>query len=51
MKLAAAFPRVPISAFALARMQSQGDPDKVFDPMVEFIVVSGARCSRVSELP
>jgi hypothetical protein len=48
-KLARAFPGVPIGAFALARVQSQGEPTKVFDPLVEFIVPSGARCARVSE--
>ena len=46
LKLADAFPGVPISGFALARVQSEGDPATVFSPLVEIIVPSGRRCSR-----
>lgn len=45
-RLADAFPGVPITAFALARVQSQGEPIQVFEPIVEEISVSGSHCVR-----
>jgi hypothetical protein len=45
-RLADAFPGVPISGFALARVQSDGDPETVLAPLIEVIVPSGRRCSR-----
>jgi hypothetical protein len=48
IKLAQAFPGVPVSGFALARVQSAGDPSHVFDPLVERVTVNGQRCSRGS---
>ncbi len=45
-RLADAFPGVPIGAFALARVQSQGEPIHVFEPIVEEISVSGSHCVR-----
>lgn len=44
--LAEAFPGVPIGAFALARVLSQGEPTQVFEPIVEEISVSGSHCVR-----
>jgi len=46
IKLAQAFPGVPVSGFALARVQSVGNPPRVFEPLVEQIVVDGHRCIR-----
>jgi predicted amidophosphoribosyltransferase len=46
LRLARSFPGVPISGFALARVQSQGDPAHVLDPAHERIVIGGKRCSR-----
>lgn len=46
MRLAEAVPGVPISAFALARVLSEGDPVRVFMPAREFISVAGQRCAR-----
>jgi orotate phosphoribosyltransferase-like protein len=46
LKLADAFPGVPIGGFALARVQSEGSPDTVLSPLVEVIVPAGRRCSR-----
>jgi predicted amidophosphoribosyltransferase len=46
IKLAQAFPGVPVSGFALARVQSTGDPSRVFDPLVERVTINGQRCSR-----
>jgi hypothetical protein len=48
MKLAVAFPGIPISGFALARVQSSGNPPQVLDPAVEHIVMDGFRCRRRS---
>lgn len=48
MKLAAAFPGVPIVGFALARVQSDGSPDSVLDPVKEEIVPAGRRCNRIA---
>jgi hypothetical protein len=47
MRLRAAFPGVPVAAFALARVQSEGDPSTVFAPVVQRILVSGLRCVRL----
>lgn len=47
-RLADAFPGVPIAAFALARVQSQGESTHVFDPIVEEISVAGSHCVRGS---
>ena len=44
--LAGAYPGIPISAFALARVQSSGNPVRVFDPIVERVAVDGTRCRR-----
>ncbi len=46
IKLAQVFPGVPVSGFALARVQSTGDPIRVFEPRVERVVVAGQRCTR-----
>lgn len=46
IKLAQAFPGVPVSGFALARVLSAGDPSRVFEPLVERVVVAGQRCTR-----
>lgn len=46
MKLAEAVPGVPVTAFAVARVQSEGDPLRVFMPALEFITLSGQRCAR-----
>ena len=46
IRLAKAFPGVPVSGFALARVQSQGDPARVLDAAEERIVITGKRCSR-----
>jgi hypothetical protein len=46
IKLAQAFPGVPVSGFALARVQSAGNPARVFEPLVERIVIDGTRCVR-----
>ena len=45
-KLAAAYPGVPVRGFALARVLSAGDPTTVFQPLVETILLDGARCKR-----
>lgn len=45
-RLADAFPGVPIAAFVLARVQSQGEPAHVFEPIVEEISLSGSHCVR-----
>ena len=46
IKLAQAFPGVPVSGFALARVQSAGNPPRVFEPLVQRIEVDGHRCIR-----
>lgn len=46
IKLAMAFPGVPISGFALARVQSTGNPDRVLDPLIERVTLAGQRCKR-----
>jgi hypothetical protein len=46
IKLAQAFPGVPVSGFALARVQSAGNPTRVFEPLVQRIEVDGHRCIR-----
>ncbi len=46
IKLALAFPGVPVSAFALARVQSTGNPDRVLDPIIQRVTVAGQRCKR-----
>jgi adenine/guanine phosphoribosyltransferase-like PRPP-binding protein len=46
-RLVDAFPGVPVDAFSLARVQSQGEPPAVFSPLVERISVTGGRCVRV----
>ena len=46
MKLAMAFPGVPVSGFALARVQSTGNPDRVLDPLIERVILAGQRCKR-----
>ena len=46
IKLALAFPGVPVSAFALARVQSTGNPQRVFDPIIEHVTIAGQRCKR-----
>jgi predicted amidophosphoribosyltransferase len=47
VKLSQAFPGVPVSGFALARVQSAGNPDRVLEPAVERVVRDGHRCKRV----
>lgn len=46
IKLALAFPGVPVSGFALARVQSTGNPTRVLDPIIERVTMSGQRCKR-----
>lgn len=46
IKLRLAFPDVPVSSFALSRVQSQGNPTDVFAPVLEQITISGQRCVR-----
>ena len=46
VRLADAFPGVPIAAFALARVQSQGEAVQVFEPLVEEIYLSSSHCIR-----
>ena len=46
IKLALAFPGVPVSGFALARVQSTGNPDRVLDPLIERVTLAGQRCKR-----
>lgn len=46
MKLASSYPGVPVSGFALARVQSAGNPTQVLEPVVEYITLDGARCRR-----
>lgn len=46
MRLAEAVPGVPVTAFAVARVQSDGDPVRVFMPALEFISLAGQRCAR-----
>jgi hypothetical protein len=48
LALARAYPRIPISGFALARVLSSGNPAFVLEPLVERVVVDGTRCRRVS---
>jgi len=45
--LADAFPGVPLTGFALARVQSEGNPGEVLQPANESIVSAGRRCNRV----
>jgi hypothetical protein len=46
MKLASVYPGIPVSGFALARVQSTGDPARVLDPVTERITIDGTRCRR-----
>jgi hypothetical protein len=46
LKLALTYPGVPVSGFALARVQSAGNPVRVLDPAVERIILDGLRCRR-----
>jgi hypothetical protein len=46
VKLAAAFPGVPVSGFALARVLSEGNPENVLLPATESIGPAGKRCNR-----
>jgi len=46
IKLALAFPGLPVSGFALARVQSAGNPGRVLDPIVERVTIAGQRCKR-----
>ena len=48
-RLDEAFPRAAIAAFALARVQSSGEPPILFEPVIERVVVAGARCRREQE--
>ena len=41
-----AYPGVPVSAYVLARVQSSGNPERVFDPVIERVAVDGIRCRR-----
>ena len=45
-RLEAAFARVSIAGFAVARVQSTGEPEHLVEGVVERITVSGARCRR-----
>ena len=40
-KLALAYPGIPVSCFALARVQSSGDPIAVFAPVIELVSLLG----------
>jgi hypothetical protein len=46
IRLAQAFPGVPISGLALARVQSKGNPPDVLARLVEQITLDGPRCVR-----
>ena len=46
LKLSLAFPGVPVSGFALARVQSAGNPHRVLDPIIERVTIAGQRCKR-----
>jgi hypothetical protein len=46
MKLASAYPGIPVSGFALARVQSTGNPARVLAPVFERITIDGRRCRR-----
>jgi hypothetical protein len=46
IKLSLAFPGVPVSGFALARVQSTGNPDRVLEPLIERVTLAGQRCKR-----
>jgi len=46
IKLAQAFPGIPVSGFALARVQSTGNPTRVLDPIIERVTIAGQRCKR-----
>jgi len=46
IKLAQAFPGVPVSGFSLARVQSAGNPTRVLDPIIERVAIAGQRCKR-----
>lgn len=50
IKIAQSFSGVPVSAFALARVQSQGNPENVLQPLIERITIDGLRCRRSLEL-
>jgi len=45
-RIAEAFPKASITAFAVARVQSAGEPRRPFEAVIERITVSGARCRR-----
>lgn len=47
-KIAETYPGVPVSGFALARVQSTGDPEAVFAPAVEVVALSGTHGVRKS---
>jgi hypothetical protein len=47
VKLAQVFPNVPIRGFALARVQSTGNPGQVLEPAVERVVRDSQRCKRI----
>ncbi len=40
-KLASAYPGVPVSGFALARVHSAGDPVAVFEPVIDYVSLAG----------
>ena len=45
-RVRSAFPEATVAAFALARVQSAGEPSYLFEPVLERILVAGARCRR-----
>jgi hypothetical protein len=45
-RLNEAFPKALVTAFALARVLSTGEPPHLFEPVIEQITVAGARCHR-----
>jgi Phosphoribosyl transferase domain len=45
-RLNEAFPKAIVTAFALARVQSTGEPPRLFESVVETVVLAGPRCRR-----
>ena len=46
-RVRAAFPKATVEAFALARVQSEGEPPHLFESLLERILITGAKCRRV----
>jgi phosphoribosylpyrophosphate synthetase len=48
-RLSEVYPKAAVTAFALARVHSAGEPRRLFEPMIERIIIAGARCRRESQ--